>query len=264
MEQALEIAIAGREILGRPWDLSQPWGLFVQKDGFQGWGGLPAGRREALARAVQHGEYDVPVYLPSRVVTIDGWAIAPDPRGLQLELETAAGIGATGAAQDFQVKQWGIPREARGRRVLAVADDEGRWKGRFIYAPFQLQLVFADPRKYGESRTLPGDELNPAAPLATATSINVSHRGNFPAHPVTLIPTAPAGYTITSPGGTFVVSGATAGGTHAVDHRNGRVYRNGVEMPGVGRGDLWAVPANESWLHTLSAPGRINITDTSV
>jgi hypothetical protein len=264
MEQALELAVGGREILGRPWDMSRPWGLFVRKDGFQGWGALSAGRREALARAVQHGAHDVPVYLPSRVVTIDGWAIADDPYSLQLQLEDVTGIGATGAAEDFAAKQWGLARRASGRRILAVGDDEGRWKGRNIYAPFQLQFVFADPRKYGETMVLPGGKLTPRAPSATATSIDVYHRGNFSASPMTVIPSAPAGYTITSPGGTFVVTGATAGGTHAVDHRNGRVYRNGVEMPGVGRGDLWAVPAHTTWPHTLSVAGRIHITDTSV
>lgn len=261
MQQALEIVAGGQEILGRPWDMSRPWGLFVRKDGFQGWGALPAGRRQALARAVAHGEHDVPVYLPSRVVTIDGWAIAPSPDGLQLTLEDVTGIGATGTAMDYHVKQWGLTRQASGRRLLAVAEDEGRWQGRNIYAPFQIQHVFADPRKYGETVVLPGRSETPDA---TATSINVDHRGNFPAYPLTVIPSAPAGYTITSPGGTFTVSGATSGGTHAVDHRNGRVYRNGVEMPGVGRGDLWAVPAYTTWTHVLSVPGRIHITDTSV
>ncbi|MCB8043630.1 hypothetical protein JM654_03825 [Microbacterium oxydans] len=75
MKQLLEIHVDGREILGRPHDLSKPWGLFVKKNGFQGWEGLPAGRREALARAVEHGEHDLPVYLPARVVTIDGLAL---------------------------------------------------------------------------------------------------------------------------------------------------------------------------------------------
>ncbi|KIP93377.1 hypothetical protein RU09_06070 [Microbacterium sp. MEJ108Y] len=264
MQQALELVTGGREILGRPWDMSRPWGLFVQKDGFQGWGGLSAGRREALARAVQHGEHDVPVYLPSRVVTIDGWAIADTPHNLQRRLEDVTGIGATGAAEDFSAKQWGLARHASGRRILAVADDEGRWKGRHIYTPFQLQFVFADPRKYGETTLLPGDKLTPPSPSATATSIDVYHRGNFPAYPLIEIPNASASYSVTSPGGTFTVTGATAGGTHVVDLRRGRVYRNGVEMPGAGRGDLWAVPAHTSWTHALSIAGRIHITDTFV
>ncbi|MGX1932040.1 hypothetical protein [Microbacterium resistens] len=88
--------------------------------------------------------------------------------------------------------------------------------------------------------------------------------GNFPAFPVVEIPSAPAGYTIASSAGTFTVSGATAGGTHTVDLRNGRVRRNGTEMPGVGRGDLWAVPPHQSMKHTLSVPGRVRIADTDV
>lgn len=259
-----EIRLAGREILDHPRDLTRPYGLFIGPDGFQGWDGLPAGRRESLARAVQHGEHDVPVYLPSRVVTVDGWIIEPDEFELGRESMRLTGIGATGDRMKVTVEHQGMTLWAWCRRILAEADDKGIRVGRNLRSGFQLQLLCADPRKYGESRTLPGDDLNPPAQSATATSIAVSHRGNFPAYPMTLIPNAPAGYTISSPGGTFVVSAATAGGTHTVDHRNGRVYRNGVEMAGVGRGDLWAVPAYTSWTHTLSVAGRIHITDTFV
>ena len=253
MAEALTIHAAGREIHGRPRDLSRPWGLFVRKDGFRGWGGLPAGRREALARAVAHGEHDVPIYLPSRVVTVDGWAIADTPKRLQRTLDQITGLGADGAKYRVSVTQWARTLWADGRRLLCEADDEGRWRGRNIYAPFQLQLLFADPRKYGELHV---SDL--------ATSVPVFHYGTFPAFPMVEIPSAPAAYTITSPGGTFTVAGATSGGTHRVDLRRGRVYRDGVEMPGVGRGDLWAVPPGTQWVHTMSVAGRVRITDTFV
>lgn len=256
MQQALEIVAAGHSILGRPADMSEPWGLFVQKDGFQGWGGLAAGRREALARAVAHGEHDVAVYLPSRVVTIDGWAIARSPQKLQGERDTVTGLGATGKRESFEVTQWGVLRRAHGRRILSVAEDEGRWIGRHIYTPFQLQFVFPDPRKYGEKTMVPES--------GTATTIDVPSMGNFPAFPEVELVSPPGDYTITSPGGTFTVSGATPGAVHVVNLRNGRVYRAGVEMPGVGRGDLWSVPAGRRWRHTLSTPGRIRIADTFV
>lgn len=260
---ALEIRTEGREILSSSQQASRPFGLIVKPRGLQGWQGLPAGRREALARAVQHGEHDTPVYLPSRVVTIDGWAFAPTEHELGQLIDSVVGIGATGKPKKVYVKMYDEIRWASGRRVLAEADDSGLRDGTY-YGEFQLQFVFADPRKYGHTAMLPGDTLVPANAVATATEVDVFSHGNFPAYPRTLIPTAPSAYTISSPGGTFVVSGATAGGTHAVDHRNGRVYRNGVEMPGVGRGDLWAVPAGEIWTHTLSAPGRVRITDTFV
>lgn len=256
MADALSIRVAGAEINGRPRDVARPWGLFVQKGGFQGWGSLSAGRRETLSRAVAHGEHDVPVYLPSRVVTIDGWAIEETPTKLNLLLERLRGIAATGDRNRVSVEEWGSTRWADGRRLSCAADAEGRGYGRFVRASFQLQFVFPDPRKYGATATLPE--------TGTATSIPVYHYGNFPAFPTVEIPSAPAAYTITSPGGTFTVSGATAGGTHMVDLRRGRVYRDGVEMPGVGRGDLWAVPPGTPWVHTMSVAGRVRITDTFV
>lgn len=256
MKQLLEIYADGREIYGRPHDLTQPWGLFVRKDGFQGWEGLPAGRREALARAVEHGEHDVPTYLPARVVTIDGWALAPGVEELQHESDNATGIGATGDRMDVRIDFRGSQRRAFARRTLAEVTDRGQRYGRVLAAQFQLQLVFADPRRYGKTRTFPES--------GTSTAIYVNHFGNFPAYPVIEIPNAPANYVITAGGRTFTVSGATPGGTHTVDLRRGRVYRDGVEMLFVGQGDLWTVPPGPLTLFGLSSPGRVKIPDTFV
>lgn len=263
MSQALEIHVADREILGRPRDMSRPFGLFVKRDGFQGWQGISSRRREALARAVAHGEHDVPVYLGSRIVTIDGWALAEYEEDLGTLVNSVVGIGADGSRVSPTINHLGRVRSAYGRVLVAEAEDSGSRSG-VLRASFQLQFVFADPRKYGDIAVMPGDRLNPIDRAATATSILVSHYGNFSAFPVVEIPAAPATYSIVSPGGTFTVTGATAGGTHRVDLRNGKVYRNGVEMPGVGRGDLWAVPSGARWTHTLSVPGRVRIPDTDI
>ena len=261
--QDLEIRVDGREILGAPRDRTRPNGFIVKPDGFQGWQGLPSGRREALVRAVEHGEHDVPVFLPSRVVTIDLWVLAGSAYELGHLGDSLVGIGATGARTRVAVTLQGKTLYADGRRVLCEFDDSALRRGS-EYGEGQLQMVFADPRKYGNTNVLPGDSMTPKNPAAVATTISVYSYGNFPAYPVVEIPNAPAGYTISSPGGTYTVTGATAGGTHTVDLRRGRVYRNGVEMPGVGRGDLWAAPSGASWTHTLSAPGRVRIPDTYV
>lgn len=256
MDQLLEIRADGREILGRPRDLTRPWGLFVKRDGFQGWEGLPAGRREALARAVEHGEHDVPIFLPARVVTIDGWVLAPGVEELQHEADRLTGIGAPGDPIVVTVKHRGANRWGRGRRSLAEVDDQGQWVGRVLRASFQAQFVFADPRRYATPRTFPQ--------AGTATSIRVNHLGNFPAYPLIEIPNAPASYTISAAGRTFAITGATPGGTHTVDLRRGRVYRNGVEMLYVGRGDLWTVPPGLPTTFTLSVAGRVTVTDTFI
>lgn len=261
--QSLEIRVDGREILGAPRDRQRPSGFIVKPGGFQGWQGLPAGRREALARAVEHGEHDVPVFLPARVVTIDAWVISNSVYELGHMGDNFVGIGATGARTRMTVALQGKNLYADGRRVLAEFDDSAYRNGH-EHGEAQLQMVFADPRKYGTTNVLPGSELVPPDPTVTATQVDVFSRGNFPAYPVIEIPSAPASYTISSPGGTYTVTGATSGGLHSVDLRRGRVFRNGVEMPGVGRGDLWTVPVGAIWPHTLSVPGRVRIPDTSI
>lgn len=258
----LAIRIAGREILGHPRDLSHAKGLYVRPGGMQGWEGISSTRREALARAVEHGEHDTPVYLGSRVVTIDGQVIAPTEDELVHFSDSVTGLFAAGRTR-VSVQNRGRTLYADGRVTLAECEDLGS-SGRRLRAEFQVQIVFADPRRYGEVNTLPGDRLNPRDPDAVAASIPVAHFGNFPAYPVIEIPNAPAAYTVASPAGSYAISGATAGGTHTVDLRRGRVFRNGVEMPGVGRGSLWTVPPGAAMVHTLSAPGRVRIPNTFV
>lgn len=258
----LAIRADGREILGNP-QRGATSGAVVAPDGFQGWTGLPAGRREALARAVQHGEHDVPVYLPSRVVTVDGYVYGNSDEELGREIDRLTGIGASGSRFRVAVEMYGGTRFADARRIACTVDDPG-YRGGSLIAEFQLQLLFADPRKYGETINFPGDRETPANPSAVATSIPVFHYGNFPAFPLIEIPSAPTAYTITAGGKTFAVSGATSGGTHSVQLRNGRVYRNGVEMPGVGKGDLWSVAPGSSLTHVLSVAGRAKIPNTYV
>lgn len=250
----LAIRVAGREILGHPRDLSRANGLFVRPGGFQGWSGVANTRRESLARAVQHGEHDTPVYLGSRVVTVDGWALAPTERELVHLCESVSGLLASGRTK-VTIDHRGQTLWADARTTSAECDDLGSSSSPFR-AEFQLQLTFADPRRYGEEH---------AAPLAgSARGPWVSHRGNFPAYPAIEIPNAPSDYSISSPGGTFSIAGATAGGTHTVDLRSGRVFRDGVEMIDVGRGSLWAIPPGVRWQHALSVPGIVRVTDTYV
>ncbi len=253
--RVLQIHTAGREILGRPRDLERPYGLFVGPDGFQGWAGIATTRREALARAVEHGEHDAPVYLGARVITIDGWVLAPTESELVHESESVTGL-LSGQRERITVTHLGMTRWADGRAMLATADPGHRVRPRLYQAAFQVQITCADPRRYGEEQTFPR--------AGTDRAIPVSHRGNFPAYPVIEIPNAPAAYTITSPGGVFAVAGAPAGGTHTVDLRRGRVFRNDVEVFDVGVGNLWAVPPGERWQHTLSTAGLVRITDTYI
>jgi len=248
----LAIRVAGREILGHPRDLARADGMYVRPGGFQGWEGLSNVRRESLSRAVQHGEYDTPVYLGSRVVTVDGQILAREEGDLAHLQDSLSGLLAVGRTR-VTVENRGRSLWAMGRVVVAECEDAG-YSGNRLLSEFQLQVTFADPRRYGETRELPSRGL----------PVPVANRGNFPAFPEVVVLDAPASYAITSPGGTFSVSGATPGGTHVVNLRNGRVTRNGAEMFDVGRGNLWAVPPGPAWEHVITAPGLVRITDTYV
>lgn len=218
-------------------------GLVIKARGFQGWEGLPAVRREALARALQLGEYDTPGYLPARIVTISGFIYAPGEHELLGYIDRVTGLGAGDTRLRAEVTHLGRQLHAYGRRVTA---DATVLPGA-LRADFHIQLRFPDPRRYGDFQRIP----NPG----TAMSVKLDHDGNFPAIPVFEFPDAPSSYLIESPAGTFTVTGATAGGTHRVDMSTGWVTRNGVHMSGVGRGPLWAIPPGEQWSHAFSTPG---------
>jgi len=256
MENTLTIKGLSRVVRGAP-TANHPTGLFVGPKGWQGWEGLPAGRREALARALTHGEHDVPVKLPARVLTIDGLVIADSEYQLRTLSQSVTGWGATGDRFILKVEHQGQELTAIVRRILSEADDTGRRNGLVHVSNFQTQLLAADPRKYGDTQTLPLD-----APATT--EIAVYHRGNFPAFPVVVFQAAPSAYAIETPAGRFEVDGATAGGTHRVDLRTGQVTRNGVLMPDVGRGPLWAAPDGPATIIYLSVPGQVEITNTFV
>lgn len=256
MEHKLEIRAGRAVIRGRP-SATHPDGLFVGRNGFQGWEGISDRRREQVSRAVEHGEHDVPTFLGSRVVTIDGHVIADTPRTLRRFSQLLTGLGATGDRVKVTVDHQEQTLHAYARTLIAVADDQGVRYGRLLRSTFQLQFVFADPRKYGEQHRYPKS--------GTATSATAYQYGNFPAHPVIEIPSAPSSYSVTSPGGTFSVTGAPSGGTHRIDMRTGRLTRNGVDITEhVSSGDLWAIPVGGRWTHTLSAPGRVLVPETYV
>lgn len=223
------------------------FGFLIKDDGMQGWEDLPAGRRQAIARVLSHGEHDVPVKLPGRVITIDGHVIAKSVYDLRRMSHQIRGWGATGDRFPLTVSLQGETLTSNVRSILRQATDTGDRGGDFVSAEFQVQLFAADPRKYAE----------PVTYQAPSGTVLVPSEGNFPTYPVIEIPSAPSSYSVSSPGGTFTVTGAPAGGTHRIELSSGRVYRNDVWLAGFGRGRLWAIPDGEQWQVSMSAPGRV-------
>lgn len=255
MRNTLTITGAGITVRGTPVPGSET-GIFVAKDGFKGWDGLAAGRREAIPRETTHGEHSVSVYLPGRPITLDVWIIAETLQGLGRASRRWEAWGATGDPFTLAVDHQGQLLTASVQRLASTADDTGsRWR-RWYKARGQAQLFADDPRKLGKLRSFPESGLG--------TQLDVFHRGTFPAPVIVEIPDAPSSYTVTTPAGTFVVSGVPAGGTHRIDTATGQVTRNGFWMPEAGVGPLWEVPNGSTWRHTLSVPGRVIINDTFV
>lgn len=248
MTSALEIHVDRAVIRGGS-NFTGEEGIFAGEAGLQGWEGIPSRRREQVARAVEHGEHDSPVYLGSRTVTIDGWIVASSEGKLRSYSQIVTGIGAFGDRVMVSIRHQGENLHGLARVVSAEVTDSG-YRGRQAHASFQLQFVFADPRKYGDVLRAPES--------GSANTAVAFHYGNFPAHPVIEVASAPASWSVSSPGGTLQVV-STAGGTHRFDMRTGRLTRNGVDVTDSSTitGDMWAVPVGARWTHTFSGTGRV-------
>ncbi|WP_424937531.1 MULTISPECIES: hypothetical protein [Bacteria] len=238
-------------ILGRPLPGDdRPHGLFVARDGFQGWDDTPDAVREAIARPGTHGEYDLPVYMGARVFSIDGHAIAWSDLALASLRSTVTGIGAAGGRFQVTVTHQGQTLRAYARRGgKATFQDKGFRVGR-RRASFQVQFVAPDPRKYGDQHTYAAGE-------------EAIHWGNFPASPVLEVrgPTPP--YTIqTSIGRQLTIAqGLGLGQTHRIELRTGRLYRDGVLQVGaIVGGATWVVPPGlPGVVHTITGPGALRV-----
>lgn len=252
MSDDLLVSIGGIKFRG--YKDQEEYGYWIGKDGWQGWETAPDARADIVARANAHGTTDGPQYLDAREVEQKGFFRARSLTELTRMADRLSGLLADGGAMKLNVQHGGRNSAAMVRRGLSRPDVRTLSDGDLYVGEYELTYRAPDPRRYGP--------MNYAPKTGTATSIEVSHQGNFPALSTVEIPSAPANYTITSPAGTFTVTGATAGGLHRIDMRTGRVYRNGVHMPGVGRGAVWTTPKGPAEIWALSVPGRVLTPDT--
>lgn len=239
--------INGFSFVEWPQDHHTIWHVLDQ-DGIKGvWEGVDV-RREDTARPLAHGSFDAPVFLASRVIPVSGHFSTRTPAELVHEMNRLTGLLAGGQSgrlslDDDTGTTWMDVRLGGATQVTQLDATT---------AQFLVTFWAPDPRRYGETGSF-------------ASGSAVFHYGNFPSPVTVTIPSAPASYTISSPGGVFSVSGATAGGTHVVDLRTGRVTRNGSLMLGVSSGATWQMPPGASWVHTVSTgTGTIKVLDTFV
>lgn len=250
----LSIKFPHFEVLGAPYHQGVPTGLYVKRGGLAGFDDMPAGRREAMGRDMEHGEYDLPVFRGPRVPSIEGIAVASSDFDLARLRSLVTGCGATGGGIDVFTSHQGQDLKMRARVLEASFVDRGM-RGRRLLADFSLHMVCADPRRYGESHTYFG------------SSVQAFHYGNFPASPVVEVAgPRSAPYTINGPGSRqFQVTQAlTAGQTHRINFRTGQVLRNGAVQSGaIGRADLWTVPpGGQTGMSISSGSMTVVVPDT--
>ncbi|MFC7430977.1 MULTISPECIES: hypothetical protein [unclassified Agrococcus] len=233
-------------------------GYSIGRGGLTGWWGRPAGVGGGSRRPGAHGEFDTPLYLPGRVVTVAGQVRQRDSRSRALAADRLAGLGADGERGRVVVEEDGFSTWA-WCRVLS-ADVERFTSGH--HPEYDLMLRCADPRRYGERRSEP-------------TTSNVGkvmvNRGNFPASPrFRIAGPQPGGYQIWGADELpYTVGAVPANSTDVVDFATGLVTRDGVVLTGaVVTPRTWTVPAGgtKEWGVTLTGSGSAagEITDTYV
>lgn len=233
----LRINVGGVPILGRPERLtSRVEGLFVGPEGFNGWDDGVDVRRESVERPAAHGEFDLPVFNGSRVISIDGHALAWSEFELGQLRNRIMGVCADGGRQQMTVEHQGEALHATVRRGSKPTFVDAGVRHGMMRARFAIFLVAADPRKYGEVNDFP----------AGTVAVN---RGNFPATPRLLVGAGSGGYTVTGPNGRQVIVGSAPAGAHYIDFASGGLFTNaGVRQVG-------AVTVYQPWTVPPGVPG---------
>jgi hypothetical protein len=233
-------------------------GFTIRRGGLTGLDGVEM-RSQSEEIAQQHGEFELPGFLAARTVTISGLCLADSDFRLGQFKAQLTGLLADGDSAPVVFDYLGIKGWGRAQRI-GKPEFEVTVPGSI--AEYSLELKFADPRLYGESRILP------LAPAVRAAAVTAYHYGNFTAAPVLTIYGAQTGYTVTGPGGRqFVVTRVlTAANPHTIDMRTGYLIVAGnVQMGYTPIADTWGIPAGAQVEMSVSGGATMTATvpDTS-
>lgn len=211
-----------------------------------GWKETPPEKSNSEARPLADGDFDAEVFYGSRLVTVNGRLSATSPEMALMASERLSSLLRIPAL--FSVDHFGMMRSGMARRGRIAP---GKIKGRHL--PFQMELRFIDPYKYGEKHTETGSPGSPAS---------LFHRGTTAAWPVVTISGASAsGYLLTLNGRTVTVTRALVSGSpHTLDFRTGILRVGGaVARGGIGTADFGPIPPGLPRLMTTNA-GAISVT----
>lgn len=222
-----------------------------------GWKETPPEKSNSEARALADGDYDAEVFYGSRLVTVNGRLSAKNPEMAFSASERLASL--LRAPGMFSANQFGMMRSGVARRGRIAP---GHIKGRHL--PFQMELRFIDPYKYGDKQSFSG---------AVGTDFDVYQRGTVPAWPlITVTGSMPNGYEISL--GTQLIQvtrPVTSGNPHTIDTRTGILRVNGAVVAGaLGIAELFRVnpglPQSVYALAPFTGTGTVkcDVTDTYI
>ncbi|MGX9349164.1 hypothetical protein [Microbacterium sp. KNMS] len=217
----------------------------ITPGGLTGWLSGSTMRRDETERPSAHGAFDAPGYLPARTPAIEGTILASSEAVLERMILQLTGLLADGSEGRLTVQDdngnatWADVR-------LASCDVERHPSG--LEADYQVQFWAPDPRRRGEARS-----------FGPAGSVDVFHRGNFPALLEFVLVNPPSSYTVGAGTKLFQVSGAPSGGTHRIDLSTGRLYRDEVLQTGFVFGDLWTLPPGEPTTHVVTGASSVTV-----
>lgn len=188
-------------------------------------------RRKYIERPTAHGTFPSIARLGGRRITIAGEIYTSSVYKQEEAIRRLTGLLGPGETGELKVHITLGTIRAQVQRMGAPVISTDLWG---LLATYELTFWADDPRWYGEQKT--------TAPGASVQAVN---EGNFPALPVLIVTgTAPAGYTITGPGGRqiIVTKPLVAGVAHEYHMRRARLYVGGArEIGAVSRAQLWAV-----------------------
>lgn len=223
----------------------------------EGWKETPPEKTNSEARALADGDYDAEVFYGSRLVTVNGRLSAKSPEMAFTASERLSGLLRIPAL--FSVDQFGMMRSGLARRGRIAP---GQIKGRHL--PFQMELRFIDPYKYGEIQSFT---------VASDNEVFVFHRGTVPAWPkLTITGNLPGGYEVGLVDRLIQVTRPlTAGQTHTIDTRAGILRSNGALIAGgLGITELFRVkpglPQSLLFMPRTTGSGtlKVEVTDTFI
>lgn len=165
--------------------------------GLEGWNGSPDPRLSGVDRSSDHGQFDGPTYLASRVITATGVALAPDQTTALYARDVLSSLcWDTSRLYTLTVTEVGRPTRRADVRLNA-ATKIGEINP---YAfDWQIQLKAPDPRRYGDEQTVVlnaptgvsgGVTLPLTVPVTLTTagtstsSGTITNSGTFPTRPV--------------------------------------------------------------------------------